>query len=209
VEPTEPTGSTEPRFELRIEGEREELLRRLAAALALLTPRAKSVRVIRGVAVGLIVFGALIAVAVPSGGIVLGSVFMGSGTVYLLLFTKAAIVRRTLPALRRNQFLGLPCTWVAEADGLRMLSPTFCSWMAWSRFRGVLEHRDGLLVVGRGGLSGVNFPASVFLLPDAPPRHLVFQWVAAWIAQAEAPQHVPPTAPVLPPPPLLPPPPPS
>lgn len=175
------TDTADVTFTLRVEGDRDERLRRLASGILTITPKVRLVRVVFVLSGGVFVLVGLAAlVDQPAMGIVL----VPSG-IYLITHcgTRRAAIRRLVACYGRSRFAAEPTTCVLTSTGLRCTSDTSDATWAWQRVAEVREHEDGLLLVFDGNLAVVDLPPSAFV--DAEPSS-VARHVAHWIATAGA-----------------------
>jgi hypothetical protein len=180
----------EPRFTLRVEGDREVLLRRQAEALVAVMPGMANIKRLRVIGAAMVPLGIVYAVAAEMP--ILGIALVAIGAAWALILNQGYMVRRIVPTLRRSRILGVPSNLVIEPTGLHLATGTFTSWTAWSICDQVIEHDGGLAVISSGGSAALDIPPSAFATPGAPPKELVGQWATAWIARAHTAQAAPP-----------------
>jgi hypothetical protein len=172
---------------LRVEGDRDELLRRLSSGLLAVQPRAALGRALASL-VG------LMAVAIGVTCIILGpdnefcyslGLFEVAVGVFLMVEygRREPAARRIAAVYRRSRFTTEPSTVVAAPSGLRVTSDHCAASWTWQCVTEVREHRGGLLLVFDGALNVADLPPSAFTEID---RAVVARHITEWITDANA-----------------------
>lgn len=175
------TDTADVTFTLRVEGDRDERLRRLAGGTLAIAPKARLARAIFVLSGGVFVLVGLASLVDQP---VVGVPLLAAG-IYLIAHcgTRRATIRRLIACYGRSRFAAEPTTYVLTSTGLRCSSDTVDATWAWQRLAEVREHEGGLLLVFDGELAVIDLPPAAFVTAE---RSFVERHVAQWIATAAA-----------------------
>lgn len=171
---------------LSFDPDREELTHALARHLAAMTKTARLCMVLGALLITVSVYSIL---AVDTR---VNDVIAGVGLAYgsLVLWANSPWGRRK--QLRR-MVLSTPSLTahrevIAAADGLRVVTPTSDSRLAWSHYQSVAVDDLGVTLVLRGGTAAHFVPLRAFA--DSEEESAWAHRVAVWVAEASAPSEI-------------------
>jgi hypothetical protein len=165
---------------LSFDPEREELARAMARHSVAVTRAARICMLLGGILIALGVWALFVAAnrindAVAGAAIMFGLLLLVFNSPWARRTQLRNVIRRT-PAFTGHREV------TAAADGLRIVTPTSDSRLAWSHYENVADDELGVTLMLRGGTTAHLVPRRAFA--DVREQSAWAERVSAWVAEA-------------------------